>query len=302
MTGVQFLERLLPEFPDTIRMVLTGFSDIDAIIGAINSGQVFRYVTKPWDQTELRMTIENARQIYALQSRNTVLLHDLHAKVEEQERTLKLFMKYVPEPVVNEALNKSEGSLFEGELVDVAVLFCDLRGFTALSERRRPKEVVAFLNDYYSVMTKIIKQHGGFVNQFVGDEIFATFGAPVATANKDEQAVFAAIEMIGEMEQLSAKYAEKFGQEVFVGIGVNTGEVIAGNLGSEDRMDYSVTGDTVNTGKRIESLTKGFPNAILIRDVVHSKVQEFVESKAWEPVSVKGKEEKLIVFEILGRK
>ncbi|MEM7039045.1 MAG: adenylate/guanylate cyclase domain-containing protein, partial [Bacteroidota bacterium] len=289
-------------FPDTIRIVLTGFADVEAIIGAINSGQVFRYITKPWDQTELRMTIENARRVSALQFRNKALLRDLRLKVEEQERTLRLFVKYVPEVIVQDSLARTGASLFDGELLHAVVLFCDLRGFTSLSERVAPKLVVGFLNDFYGVMTKIVKQHGGYVNQFVGDEIFATFGAPEGAANMEEQAVFAAIRMAKEMEDLGEKYEAQFGERIYAGFGINSGDVIAGNMGSEDRMAYSVTGDTVNTGKRIESLTKGHPNGILIRDSIYEKVAHLVVADRWEPIAVKGKEEKLQLFQVTGRK
>ena len=107
MTGVEFLEKILPEYPDTIRMVLTGYSDVEAIIQAINSGRIFRYITKPWDHNELTMAIENARQMSTLQYHNKALFKDLHDKVQEQERTLKMFSKYVPGPVVHKALESN---------------------------------------------------------------------------------------------------------------------------------------------------------------------------------------------------
>ena len=92
MTGIQFLEKVIPQYPDTVRMILTGFSDVEAIIGAINTGRVYRYITKPWDETELHMTIENACQLAELQSKNKQLILDLKQKVEEQEKILKLFI------------------------------------------------------------------------------------------------------------------------------------------------------------------------------------------------------------------
>ena len=113
MTGIQFLEKIVPEFPDIIRMVLTGFSDIDAVIDAINTGRVFRYITKPWDENDLRMTIENARSMFELQRKNKELMEDLHQKVEFQEKILKLFMKYVPEPIVEKALKSTGVTIFE---------------------------------------------------------------------------------------------------------------------------------------------------------------------------------------------
>lgn len=302
MTGVQFLEKTALEYPETIRMVLTGYSDLEAIIEVINSGRVFRYIQKPWDEQELRMTIENARQMYLLQSNNRRLLKDLQTKVEEQERTLKLFIRYVPETVVEKALKDTSESIFEGEQKDIAVLFCDIRGFTPMSEELMPKEVVGFLNDYYSTMTSVVKRHNGTVNQFVGDEVFATFGVPVATQQNELNAVLCALEMMQKREQLNQKYSERFGREIEVGIGINSGEVVAGNLGSEDKMAYSVTGDTVNTGKRIESLTKEAPNTVLISERVYQQVSAYVHTRAWEPIPLKGKRDLATVYEVLGLK
>ena len=302
MTGIQLLEKLSPEFPDSVRMILTGFSDIEVIIEAINSGRVFRYITKPWDENELRMTLENARQLFELQSRNRSLMAELKTKVEEQDQTLKLFIKYVPEQVVKQTLEKSQESIFEGDLRNVAVLFCDIRGFTPLSEVLSPKEVVSFLNEYYQIMTEVVKQHNGSVIQFVGDEIFAAFGAFEFYPDNEANAVFCAIKMRDTLPVLNKKYKEKFKTEIEIGIGINFGEVVAGNLGSEDRIRYSVTGDTVNTGKRIESITKDYPDSILISDSIYQVVKEDIEVKAWDPLFVKGKKEKLLVYEVLGLK
>lgn len=302
MTGIQFLEKIMPQYPDSIRIILTGFSDIEVIIEAINSGRVFRYITKPWDENELRMTIENARQIFELQVSNKELMAELTKKVEEQEQTLKLFIKYVPEQVIEKTLKNNQKSIFEGELRNIAVLFCDIRGFTPLSEELSPKEVVSFLNDYYAIMTEIVKQYNGSVNQFVGDEIFATFGAPESYPDNEINAVFCGIKMMENLHRLNEKYQKKFQREIQMGIGINYGEVVAGNLGSEDRIKYSVTGDTVNTGKRIESITKEFPNSILVGDTIYQKTKGVVNVKAWKPLFVKGKKDKIYIYEVLGRK
>jgi class 3 adenylate cyclase len=302
MTGIQFLEKIAPEFPDTIRMILTGFSDIGVIVEAINSGRVFRYITKPWDENELRMTIENAKQLFHLQISNRELMTSLQQKVEEQEQTLRLFIRYVPEQVVKRTLENSQEAIFQGEVRDVAVLFCDIRGFTPMSEELSPKDVVSFLNDYYTIMSEIVKQYNGSVNQFVGDEIFAAFGAPEMSPDNEVNAVFCAIKMMENLPKLNEKYKEKFKREIQMGIGVNFGEVIAGNVGSADRIRYSLTGDTVNTGKRIESITKDHPNMILISDSIYQRTKDVVDAKAWEPLLVKGKKDKILVYEVVARK
>ncbi len=302
MTGVQFLERTLADYPDTIRMILTGFSDTDAIIDVINHARIFRYITKPWDEQELRMTIENARQVYKLQKSNKRLLSELQMKVEEQERTLKLFMRYVPEAVVEKALSNTTTSIFEGEMKDITVLFCDIRGFTLMSEELEPREVVTFLNDYYAMMTEAVKKHNGTVNQFVGDEVFACFGAPIASQCNERNAVLCAIEMMEIRKILDERYKTHIGGEFTIGIGVNSGTVVAGNMGSEDKISYSVTGDTVNTGKRIETLTREAPNSILISEQVYQFVEDLVEVKSWGPIEVRGRKGKVQVYEVLNRK
>ncbi len=301
MTGVQFLEKILPQYPDSIRMILTGFSDITAIIGAINNGRVFRYITKPWDETELRMTLENARQLFELQLHNRNLLGALKQKVTELEKTLHIFQKYVPEPVVKKVLHAKDENFFEGELKNIAVLFCDIRNFTQMSETLTPSEIVAFLNAYYRIMNESIKKHNGSVNQFVGDEIFAAFGAPLSYENNELNAVFCALEMIEQLKKLNEAFEQKVGMNVTVGIGVNAGEVVTGNLGTDDKLDYSITGDTVNTGKRIETLTKCSPNAILISESVYKFAKDFVVTKEWEPMPVKGKKDKILVYEVIGK-
>ena len=145
MTGVQFFEKILPEFPDSIRIILTGFSDIDAITQAINNGRIFRYITKPWDENELRVSICNGMNLYGLQQKNKNLLEELNQKVQEQERTLRIFQKYVPESIVKQVLSaKDDISVYKGENIEVSVLFCDLRDFTELSTNLKADEVVMF--------------------------------------------------------------------------------------------------------------------------------------------------------------
>lgn len=302
MTGIQFLENVIPQYPDTVRIILTGFSDVEAIIGAINTGHVFRYINKPWNEDELKMTIDNAIQLYGLQRYNRDILDELQLKINEQEKTLRIFQKFVPEEVVVKVLNSNEDSILDGESREVAVLFCDIRGFTPISERIHPKQVVDLLNGYYGMMTDIIKKHKGTVNQFVGDEVFACFGAPAVCINSELNSVFCALEMVSSLKKLNENFKEKLGTEIVVGIGINAGEVIAGTVGSEQRIDYCITGDTVNTGKRIETLTKDHPNSILISETIYSKVSESFDLKAWPLVHVKGKQKELQVYEVLGKK
>jgi len=211
---------------------------------------------------------------------------------------LKLFQKYVPEVVVNETLKQGGSPIFEGETRYVAVLFSDLRGFTTMSENMEPQKVVKFLNNYYSIMSNVIKRHNGNVMQFVGDEIFASFGAPVNQPDPEKDAVYCALEMMENLKELQVVS----GQKISMGIGINAGEVITGNLGSEDRINYCATGDTVNTGKRIEMLTKSMDNTIYISEPVYQIVKEMVETESIPPQMVKGKKEPLVVYKLMSRR
>ena len=230
-------------------------------------------------------------------------IHDMNEKLSkilsEQQKTLSLFVKYVPEPIVKKALREKLESIFEGELMDITVLFCDIRDFTGASEKLNPTEVVFLLNVYYSKMTKVIRNNDGVVHQFVGDEIFATFGAPLSVTNSQEKAVYCAYDMLNELDEINIELKKSISVEIKAGIGINHGPAVVGNLGSDDRIVYSVTGDTVNTGKRIEALTKSCPNTILISESVHQHTIQLIETKAWEPISVKGKSEKVLVYEVL---
>lgn len=223
----------------------------------------------------------------------------LRSLAEKQKKTLDLFMKYVPEAVVQNALSDTEYGLKKGVKLDVALLFCDIRGFTTIAEKLNPSEVVRILNIYYSAMADVVKIHDGVVNQFISDEIFASFEAPVPIKDPEISAVNCAIKMIEKLKEINNELADILTERLTVGIGLNYSPVIAGNLGSEDRLTYAITGDTVNTAKRIESLTSNLSDAILMNESIYEKTRDLVSAKPWGEVSVKGKEKKIIVYQVL---
>ena len=248
------------------------------------------------------MAIQKVRMYEAEQQRRNQLVEineAISTLYRQQQETLNLFMKFVPESVVQKALRDKPESIFDGELLYIAVLFCDIRDFTSVSEKLSPAQVVTLLNTYYQSMNHVIREHEGVVNQFVGDEIFVTFGAPISIPDCEKKSVRCALGMIEQLKILNEELRSCLGVEIKVGIGINYGPVIAGNLGSEDKIEYSVTGDTVNTGKRIESLTKEKPDTILVSDTIYEKVKDKFSFRAWEPIAVKGKSEKVAVWEVL---
>jgi len=249
------------------------------------------------------VAINNAK-MYEAEKARFLEIETINQKLSDltttQQQTLNLFVKYVPETIVKKALKDKPDNMFEGVQQDIAVLFCDIRDFTPLSEHLTPNQVVTVLNTFYARMNEVIKKYNGVINQFIGDEIFVIFGAPVPIVNCEEKAVRCAIDMIQQLNVINEELQANLGVSIKVGIGVNYGPVITGNLGCEDKIAYSVTGDTVNTAKRIETLTREQPNSILLSDVLYQRTAHLVEAKAWEPVVVKGKGERIMVWEIIG--
>lgn len=217
---------------------------------------------------------------------------------DEQQKTLNLFMKYVPESVIRRGLEAEDGALFHGESLDIAIVFCDLRGFTSISESLPPDGVVALLNTYYRVMSEVITRHEGAINQFVGDEIFVTFGAPLPLRDSAEKAARCALAMRDRIQLVNDSLQHIVSVPIYAGIGVHYGPVVAGNLGTDDHLSYSITGDTVNTAKRIESLAPPGQTSVLISDAACEQLRSNAVRSPLAPISVKGKEKPVSLYRL----
>ena len=266
-------------------------------------GIVHEYLAVQKDVTHL-VHIEKKLQLSRKQEQRQLLeIREKNSKLNkllaDQKKTLDLFVKYVPEPIVKKALTEQKRNIRKGEQLEVALLFCDIRKFTTIAERLNPEETVHFLNVYYSMMSDVIKRHNGVINQFVGDEIFVSFGAPLPIDDPQLSAVRCAQEMVKKLKEINHNLQDTIHEQIVVGIGINYGSIIAGNLGSDDRLSYSITGDAVNTAKRIESLTGKLPNTILISESIHEKTKHIIETKPLGAVEIKGKNKKVNVFQVI---
>ena len=224
--------------------------------------------------------------------------NDMVAGLKERERLKSTLARYVSDDVAARILTERSDLDLKGEMREVTVLFLDIRGFTALAERLPPREVVSLLNEYFEAMIEVVFKHHGTVNKFMGDAVMAVFGAPFAIDDAPMRAVRAAV----EIEQASAAISlarKQAGQPVVaVGIGINTGSAVAGNVGSERRMEYTVIGDEVNLAQRLEALAR--EGEILVSQSTYDKIRDRVQARAREPVQVKGKTIPIWVFEIVG--
>lgn len=233
----------------------------------------------------------------AIALENVRLYEEMMASRENEKRVRQIFQKYVPADVVRRALEITDGNRLSAKQV-VTVLFSDIRGFTSISERLQPEDVVTFLNDYLQRMVDIVFDEGGIVDKFIGDAVMAVFGAPFPKPDDAMRAVRAGQRMLRELDRYNADQAKKDGVQIRIGIGVHTGPVIAGNIGSDRKMEYTVIGDAVNIASRVQDLTKNFGVELIITQGCLDATRRRVAVRALPPVHVKGKELPLQVYEV----
>jgi adenylate cyclase len=220
----------------------------------------------------------------------------------EKLRVRQTLERYVSKPVADEILR--HGEMYEaslgGERRAITVLFADIRGFTTLSEQADPAEIVHQLNEYFTAMTEIVMKHEGTLSKFIGDEIMAIFGAPLTAGAAEDawRAVQTAYEMrtrLGEMQQV---WISQHRPPLRIGVGINHGEVLVGNIGSPHRMEYTVIGDAVNVASRIEKLNKEFSTDILLTESVYELVKDRVEVQRIGAIAVRGRQKELTVYSL----
>jgi adenylate cyclase len=218
----------------------------------------------------------------------------------ERERVRDIFSRFVPEPVVDEVLkNVDEDLRLGGELQVVTVLFSDIRGFTTFSETREPDEVIEVLNRYLTSMTDVILRHGGTLVAFMGDGIMAVFGAPIPLDDHADRAYAAACEMAGPTLDEFNEWlrAEGQGEGFRIGVGLNSGAVMAGNVGSQQRLEYTVIGDTTNTASRIEGMTKGTPHMIMLSESTRAMmIHDHPDLEQMEEMEVRGRQARVVIW------
>lgn len=212
-----------------------------------------------------------------------------------------LFGKYVSPSVVDDILKGQEGITLDGRSQEVTVLFSDLRSFTTLSESLSPRETGRLLNTYFDTMIPIVFDHQGTLDKLIGDAIMAFFGAPGTLQNHPVKAAQTALSMVEKLKRLKIDRNDIRGiDRLDVGIGLNTGQVIVGNLGSQRFMDYTVIGDTVNLGSRLEGLNKTYGTSIIISRATAEKLDKGFVLRELDKVMVKGKEDAVTIFELMG--
>jgi len=223
---------------------------------------------------------------------------------ERRAREIRtLFSSYVSKRIVDELIRDPSKAKLGGDRKEMTVLFSDIRGFTSFSEKHQPEEVVSLLNEYLGAMTNIVFEHEGTLDKFVGDAIMVLWGAPLEQPDHAERACRCALAMIEKLQELQKKWSAEGRYVIDIGIGINTGDMVVGNMGAEGKkMDYTAIGDNVNLGARLEGLTRQYNNHIIISEYTYSKVEGKVTAKELGAVTVKGKQFPVVVYDLVGLK
>jgi adenylate cyclase len=263
--GIAVLERVKAD--EALRhlpvIMISGVEDTSSIIKCLEIG-ADDFLPKPFDAAILRARINAGLDRKAL--------FDL-----ERDRVRSLFARFLPETLVDDVLARTDGDArIEPERLTGTVLFSDLRGFTTFAEDVAVDEVVEVLNTYLTLMTDAVLEHGGTLVDYMGDGIMAAFGAPVASEDHADRALAAARAMAGEQLAMFNAWLQGTGRDAAfrMGIGMNSGPVMSGSVGSPRRLDYAVIGDTTNTAARIEAMTKDLGHPILFSDATRAALHE----------------------------
>ncbi len=227
------------------------------------------------------------------------ILASYFTETHERQKILSLFGQYIPRELVDILSEQPEALAMAGEARDMSVLFCDIKGFTGISEQLSPPQLAAMLNCYFTAMTRVLYRHGATIDKYMGDAVMAFWGAPIRQADHARRAVMAAQEMVTEIGQLEKTFKEHGWPPLQLGIGISTGSMAVGNMGSEYRMAYTVVGDTVNLGARLEQLTRVYCNDIIVSQATAEAVSD-IAFRELDLVRVKGKGQVSRIYEPIG--
>jgi adenylate cyclase len=296
MDGREVLRRIKehPDWRATPVIVISGNQDMDGIIECIEAG-ADDYLFKPFNPVLLQARIKAGIERKRWHDKEELYRQQL----ERNEKFIRAtFGRYLSDEIVTDILERPEGLELGGDLRRVSIMMSDIRGFTSLSENLAPAQVVTLLNRYLGAMTDIIMAHHGTIDEFIGDAILAVFGAPQRRDDDADRAVNCALAMQAAMIEINARNEADGFPAINTGIAINTGDVIAGNIGSERRSKYGFVGHPMNVVSRIEDTTAG--GEILISDSTLRSLKGNFSLGRSQQINVKGIDETIVVHQITG--
>ncbi len=226
-------------------------------------------------------------------------IHKFIIENQSKEKVKSAMGKYMSQDVMKRIVMNIDNLGLGGKKATVTVLFSDIRGFTSLSETMSAEQVSEILNEYFTEMEPIVAKHNGIINKFIGDAVMAIFGEPIQDKNHALNAVRCGYEMLVKVKELQRKWASEGKPRIEIGVGINTGEVFVGNIGSVNRMEYTVIGDTVNLASRLESYNKIYKTSMLIGSTTYEATKNYIEVIKISDVEIRGKAHKMDIYEVL---
>ncbi len=221
------------------------------------------------------------------------------AEVRDRKRVNQLLSQYIPEELANEYRRDPQILELRGEERNISVLFCDIVGFSAISEQLEPQQLAQWLNLFFAHVSRIVVRYRGSIDKYMGDSVMAVWGAPARSESHAYDALCAALDIHAEIESLNRKCLEQKLPTVNIGIGISTGPAMVGPLGSEYRMDYTVVGDTVNVAQRLEEQTRKYQVAVIVSDKTAEALPDMM-FRELDTVTVKGRKQTVTMYEPLG--
>ena len=318
MNGVEFLAQSREVAPETVRILLTAFTDADALMTSINAAHVYHFLLKPWDPNELLHTVRRGVERYELTRERERLLRDLSARNADletalgdlrtaqdglvREASLRVQLeRYVSPRLVEAAVANPELLDLPGDWREATVLFADIRSFTRLIERTPPAVVIRLLDEYFEEMVGIVFRHEGTVEQLIGDEIVALFGVHEGEEGAADRAVRAALEMTAAVGALSERWKSAGLPTFDIGVGLSSGRLIAGTIGSGRRRQLIVLGRPMIAAARIQRMTRLFGVRIIASEETFGQMSDRVRSRELGSPRLKGLAHRSTLYEILGR-
>ncbi|MEE3066071.1 MAG: adenylate/guanylate cyclase domain-containing protein [Actinomycetota bacterium] len=296
MNGLELLTEVTKLRRPLKTIVLTAYNDLENVRAAMMRG-AFDFQVKPLDVADLRTTITKAVTIVRELQAGEDARRQAKELTEQKRRVEEIFGRYVSEEVKARLLARPEGNL-SSERLTLTVLMADIRGFTALSEVLPPEQVVQVLNGFLERATEVMFRRNGTINEILGDGLLVFFGAPITDDNAAEHAVVAALELQLAMNDLNAGHREQGLPELALGIGVHTGEVVVGTIGSRRRQKYTAVGKTVNLVARIEAHTVG--GQVLVSDWTHREISGIASTLGSFQIRAKGFNDPVTVHDVRG--
>jgi len=286
LAGIPFLASFRKSFPQRLSVYLFSLASYPLVSYALFSAF-------SWD---LNLFYPLSAFILSVVTQEGLKVLVAERSVRELRRA---FSSYVS-PQLLEIISRNPDRLkLGGERRTVTVLFSDIRGFTSISERLRPEELVNLLNEFLTPMTDTVLRNGGMLDKYIGDAIMALFNAPVDVDNHADRACASALEMVRILDELNPSFQRTFGVTLNMGIGINTGEAVVGNMGSRQRFDYTAIGDTVNLASRLEGLNKIYGTRIIVSENTKKELRGEFLLRALDMVVVKGRSEPVRIYELL---